>query len=71
MEAEIATKGPWFAGAHFSAADIQMSFVLEASAQRAGLTPAAYPRLAELLTRLHARPQWQQALQRGGPYSFA
>ena len=35
MEHELA-QGPWFAGAQFSAADIQMSFPVEAASQRAG-----------------------------------
>jgi glutathione S-transferase len=71
MEAEVAGKGPWFAGAELSAADIQMSFVLEAAAQRAGLRADRYPRLAELLQRMQSRPAYRRALERGGPYSFA
>jgi len=69
MEGELAQR-PWFAGSEFSAADIQMSFPLEASAQRAGLD-ASRPKLYDWLKRIHARPAYKQALQRGGPYSFA
>jgi glutathione S-transferase len=69
MEAEL-SRSPWFAGAEFSAADIQMSFPLEAAAQRAGLD-ARRPRLLEFLERIHARPAYRRALERGGPYSFA
>ena len=69
MEAELA-KHPWFAGKEFSAADIQMSFPLEAAAQRAGLD-ASRPKLTAFLKRIHARPAYQKALERGGPYSFA
>ena len=69
MEAELG-KSEWFAGAEFSAADIQMSFPLEAAAQRAGLD-ASRPKLMAFLKRIHARPAYRQALQRGGPYSFA
>lgn len=69
MEAELA-KSEWFAGADFSAADIQMSFPVEAAAQRAGLD-ASRPRLMAFLKRIHARPAYQKALARGGPYSFA
>ena len=69
MEAELA-KHPWFAGKEFSAADIQMSFPLEAAAQRAGLD-AGRPKLTAFLKRIHARPAYQKALERGGPYSFA
>lgn len=69
MEAELAQR-PWFAGAEFSAADVMMSFPVEAAAQRAGLD-ASRPRLMDWLARIHARPAFQRALQRGGPYSFA
>ena len=69
MEGELG-KGEWFAGAEFTAADIQMSFPVEASAQRAGLD-ASRPRLMAWLKRIHARPAYQRALQRGGPYDFA
>jgi len=69
MEAELG-KSEWFAGAEFSAADIQMSFPVEASAQRAGLD-ASRPKLMTFLKKIHARPAFRKALERGGPYSFA
>ena len=69
MEAELG-RSDWFAGDEFSAADIQMSFPVEASAQRAGLD-ASRPRLMDFLKRIHARPAYKKALARGGPYSFA
>jgi glutathione S-transferase len=47
-----------------------MSFPLEAAAQRAGLD-ASRPRLMAWLKRIHARPAYKRALERGGPYSFA
>jgi glutathione S-transferase len=68
MEAELAAHA-WFAGAEFSAADVQMSFPLEAAASRAGLD-AGRPRLMAFLDRIHARGAYQRALERGGPYSF-
>jgi glutathione S-transferase len=58
----------WFGGDRFTAADVQMSFPLEAAQSRAGLTEAAYPRLWDFLRRIHARPAYQRALERGGPY---
>jgi glutathione S-transferase len=70
MEAELG-KSAWFAGDEFSAADIQMSFPLEAAAQRGGLSQDHYPRLAAAVTLMHARPAYQRALATGGPYSFA
>ena len=69
MEREL-TKSEWFAGDEFSAADIQMSFPVEASAQRAGLD-ASRPKLMTYLKKIHARPAYRKALERGGPYSFA
>ncbi len=66
MEAELKDRD-WFAGPEFSAADVQMSFPLEASAARAGLD-ARYPRLQDWLARIHARPAYARALERGGPY---
>jgi glutathione S-transferase len=69
MEGELG-RSTWFAGEEFSAADIQMSFALEAAAQRAGLD-ASRPKLMDYLKRIHARPAYKRALERGGPYSFA
>jgi glutathione S-transferase len=69
MEAELG-KSTWFAGEDFSAADIQMSFVLEAAAARGGLD-AAYPKLTAFLARIHARPAYQRALERGGKFSLS
>lgn len=68
-EAELAATG-WFAGAAFSAADIMMSFPLEAAASRA-IDLSAYPRVAAFLKAAHARSSYQRALQRGGPYAYA
>jgi glutathione S-transferase len=68
MEAEIAKTG-WFAGDAFSAADIQMSFPLEAAAARGGLDKG-YPKLADFLARIHARPAYQRAIERGGEYTL-
>ena len=69
MEVELG-KSEWFAGEEFSAADIQMSFPVEAAAQRAGLN-ASRPKLMAFLKRIHARPAYKKALEHGGPYSFA
>ena len=68
MEAELG-KSTWFAGNDFTAADIQMSFPVEASAARAGLD-AKYPRLQSYLQRIHERPAYQRALQQGGPFTL-
>jgi glutathione S-transferase len=62
-------KGGYLLGPDFSAADIQNSFTLEAGKLRGFL--ANYPNLLDLLTRLQARPAYQRALEKGGPYAFA
>jgi glutathione S-transferase len=62
--------GPWFAGDEFSAADIMMSFPLEAATARGGLN-ASRPNLSNFLSRIHARPAYQRALSRSGPYAYA
>ena len=66
MEGEL-ERSTWFAGDAFTAADVQMSFPLEAAAARGGLG-VLRPRLMEFLSRIHARPAYQRALTRGGPY---
>lgn len=67
MEGELG-KSPWFAGKDFSAADIQMSFPVEAAAARAGLKDR--PKLQGFLDRIHARPAYQRALEQGGPFDL-
>jgi glutathione S-transferase len=68
MEAELG-KSTWFAGNEFTAADIQISFPLEAAVARAGLN-ASRPKLMAFLNRIHTRPAYQQALERGGTYEL-
>jgi glutathione S-transferase len=68
IEGELA-KSEWFAGNEFSAADVQMSFPLEAASQRAGAKQL--PRISAFLQRIHARPAYQRALERGGKYDVA
>ena len=69
IEAELA-RSTWLAGDDLSGADIMMSFPLEAARQRAGLD-ARHPRMIAFIDRVHARPAYQRALDKGGPYSFA
>jgi glutathione S-transferase len=68
MEAELG-KTPWFAGDEFTAADIQMSFPVEAAAARGGLDERR-PKLMGFLARIHARPGYKRALEKGGPYEL-
>jgi glutathione S-transferase len=68
MESELGNS-EWFAGSEFSAADIQMSFPLEAAATRGGLD-SKWPHLNAFLGKIHARPAYQRALEKGGPYQL-
>ena len=64
MERELG-QSPWFAGERFTAADIQMSFPIQAAASRAG-SMDAYPKLQAFLQRIEQRPAYQRATERGG-----
>jgi len=68
MESEL-EQSSWFAGDAFTAADIQMSFVVEAAAARGGLDQNR-PKLMAWLARIHARPAYRRALDTGGPYEL-
>jgi len=58
----------WLAGDAFTAADIQMSFPVEAAAVRAGA--AGKPRIARFLERIHSRPAYRRALEKGGEFAI-
>lgn len=68
LEGELG-KSEWFVGNEFTAADIQLSFPLEAAAMRGGLDQSR-PRLHAFLQKIHARPAYRKALERGGRYDF-
>lgn len=69
VEAALAER-PWFAGDALTAADVMMSFPLEAAVSRGGLGPSR-PNTMAWLERIHARPAYQKALEAGGPYAYA
>ena len=69
MNDTLTTNGPWFCGDAFSAADIMMSFPIEAAEVRTKLT-TDYPRLAQFLQTIRERDTWQRALAKGGPYNL-
>jgi glutathione S-transferase len=68
LEAELGGS-EWFAGPEMTAADMQMSFVLQAAAAYGGLDETR-PRLLALLRRMEARPAWLRSIERGGPYQL-
>jgi glutathione S-transferase len=59
----------WLVDGRFGAADIQLSFPLEAALSRTGMADR-YPRLAQYVARLQARPAYLRALAAGGPYAY-
>ncbi|MEH2198484.1 glutathione S-transferase family protein [Nostoc sp.] len=63
-------KSTWFVGEEFTAADIQMSFPLEIVAMEAELI-SSRPKIKQFIERIHARPAYERALERGGRYDFA
>jgi glutathione S-transferase len=67
-ESELASY-PWFAGEEFTAADIQMSFPLEAAAARSGM--ALGEKVRGFLERIHARSAYQRALAAGGEFRLS
>ncbi|HEY8089859.1 MAG TPA: glutathione S-transferase [Polyangiaceae bacterium] len=70
IDGELA-RAPWFTGDELTAADVQMSYPLEAARSRAGVTAATRPHIDAWLRRIHARPAYQRALEKGGKYDFA
>ena len=62
------TTSAWFAGEEFTAADIQMSFPMEGASMRAG--DVMGPKSHAFLDRIHARPAYRAALEKGGPYNL-
>jgi glutathione S-transferase len=59
---------PWLLGEELSGADIMVSFPIEAASTRMGFS--RYPKLRAYLDRIHARPAYQRALDKGGPYDL-
>ncbi|MBL8348719.1 MAG: glutathione S-transferase [Burkholderiaceae bacterium] len=57
----------WLVGNDLTGADVQMSFVGEASRD----LRAQYPAMDAWVRRCQARPAYQRSLQRGGPYALA
>lgn len=62
-------KSTWFCGDELTAADIQMSFAVEAAEVRTNLS-AEFPNLRRFLEQMRARPAYQTALKKGGPYAL-
>jgi len=61
-------EGPYFLGDELSAADVHLSFPIQLARMLYGLD--AYPNLAGFLDRIHARPAYRRAVEKGGPYAL-
>ncbi|WMC10816.1 glutathione S-transferase [Oceanimonas pelagia] len=59
----------WFGGTRFGAADIQMSFPLEAAMHSPALADR-FPRLRAYVNAIQARPAYRRALKAGGDYRY-
>jgi glutathione S-transferase len=68
MESELG-RNAWFASDDFSAADIQMSFPVEAGQAR-GMVDGSRPKLTAFLQSINARPAYQRALEQGGAFAI-
>jgi glutathione S-transferase len=68
VERELAAR-PWFAGAAMTAADVMMSFPIEAARARAGLD-ATRPHTLAWLDKVQALPAYRRAIEVGGPYAY-
>ena len=68
LESELGQRA-WFTGADFSAADVQMSFPIQAAAERVGFG-GRLPNLQGFVDRIKARPAYKRAVERGGAYKL-
>jgi glutathione S-transferase len=70
VESELG-KRDWFSGDAFTAADVMMSFPLEAAKANRGMSGRSHPNIFKWVESIHARPAFKAALARGGPYALA
>lgn len=63
------SKTGYFVGDQLTAADIMMSFPLEATASRGDISDL--PNITAFVERCHAMPAYKAALEAGGPYAYA
>ena len=69
IESELG-RSTWIAGDELSAADIQMSFPVEALMIRATQDKTSLPNLAAYMDRIRARPAYSRAIEKGGPLTL-
>jgi glutathione S-transferase len=67
LDAELGHRD-YFVGSELTAADIQLSFVVQMA--RLFYKLDAWPNLARWIAACEARPAYRRSVERGGPYSF-
>jgi glutathione S-transferase len=70
MEEALSEELPWFAGKKIGIADFCFSFPMDMAAQRGYFEAEQYPKVAEWHQRIHDRPAYERALEKGGPYDL-
>ncbi len=65
---ENALTDDYFVGSELTAADVQLTFVLQAGRMLYGLDE--FPKIAAFLDRVQARPAYRRAIEKGGEYAF-
>ena len=68
MEDALSEERPWFAGERLGQADLLMSWPMDMAFQRGYFDVSLYPKVAEWLKRVHERPAYKRALEKGGSY---
>lgn len=71
MEKALSEEKPWFAGQKIGLADFLISFSMDISEQRKYFDAEKYPKLQDWMERVHKRPAYQRALEKGGSYDLA
>jgi glutathione S-transferase len=70
MEDALSEERPWFAGERLGQADLLMSWPMDMAFQRGYFDVSLYPKVAEWLKRVHERPAYKRALEKGGSYNL-
>ncbi|GAB7347737.1 hypothetical protein MBLNU459_g5289t1 [Dothideomycetes sp. NU459] len=70
MEEALTADKPWFAGAKLGVADFNMSWPMDLCTQRGFFDAKKYPKIAEWVKRVHVRPAYQRAIEKGGAYDL-
>jgi glutathione S-transferase len=70
MEEALSDEKPWFSGEKIGLADFNMSWQMDVAVQRGYLDGKKFPKVQAWVERVHARPAYKRALERGSPYDL-